>query len=277
VHQLGARYLNRETLVQFDFAWVEDAESFEEDFEEESEEEIEQFVQEAAMGHQASFFLDVISPSFFWLEAEQELEEFLDFFEFKLRYPGMEYSSFSRQEFLHSLSEHRKEVLPDFREEHGENTLRWPKEELHNIWSWNFHRSERNEALEVEESDHLGYPQLQFVQGEEGVGTAAVWRDAQQILLPKVDMLALAVRDIGPKKIFGGRKKFLSLRNWEDIMPFLEGIPSKQEGEIECYQLDKSSFNRWDDLRDFFLSSPQSEKIIQISPARIFESELFED
>ena len=83
-------------------------------------------------------------------------------------------------------------------EEPPEDIYSRPKDELENIWKWNYSRQQ----LQHELGEDIFVPRIIFVQDEGKLHSAVFWPDAISTLIPTVDALIIPRQEIAPRRFF---------------------------------------------------------------------------
>jgi hypothetical protein len=132
----------------------------------------------------AEFEINYYRPSYFGIEAEMVLSDFVAVFQPRIedhQIQGMGEGPYSREGFLNgwnfgNVFAARNALSP------GHNVATMPPDELRATWEWNYHRAERQRR-----NPGLFVPGILFFRIEGRPCRAVTWGEGMPILLPKVD------------------------------------------------------------------------------------------
>jgi len=158
---------------------------------------------EAAPSPALSVNVSLFRPHFFGLEAAMEVQAIVDAFGFDVDDPqidGMGRGPFSIEGFArgyHGANAAAYSVhLRDDVARGDPYRTALPTAELERTWRWNVVRDEHQQKL----GEGVSVPGIFFVRVGGHLSACALWSDALPIALPKVDLLALVLHDLAPRR-----------------------------------------------------------------------------
>ena len=181
--------------------------------------------------------LNYYRPSFFALEAADEISELIRHFGFLIHDPQNEEMGgnlFSKDDFIcewnhgnefgYSIALQRNNI--------SEQVYMYPGKHLEDIWRWNFEKVQVQESF----SEDRFVPDVFFMKIDQHVVSVAVWPDAISELIPEVDYLFIVRKELGPKPLFRKRQEDQILLPFCEIAPDLE-IYATSEYSLPAYNL----------------------------------------
>lgn len=184
-----------------------------------------------------AFNLNFFRPSYFVLEAEHEVTQFVQHFGCSIHDPqmdGMGDGPYTPQGLI-SGWHHGNEFGYQAYLGKGrapEVVLSRPGAELEAIWKWNFMRTRRTDAS----AKDIFVPVIRLAVVGEGLFTTCVWPDGISTLIPEVDCLLVPRSQLAPKKFLGGKKDDMCIVPWADALPIIQTY--QVEGyEFATYEL----------------------------------------
>jgi hypothetical protein len=164
-----------------------------------------------------SLNINYFRPSYFILEAEPEVSEFVKAFDLTVSDP---------QEGGMGDGEYRKDLLISGWNQGNEfgysAMLKHPKRQgdvatlpsamLHQVWEWNLNLR----ALQARIGDEQFVARIMFLQYETRTVTFATWFDAIPTVLPRVEMLLIGRHKFAPRKFFLKRQD-VALVPWTKV------------------------------------------------------------
>jgi hypothetical protein len=155
----------------------------------------------------AEFEINYYRPSYFGVEAEKELSDFVAVFQPRIEDPqirGMGEGPYSREGFLSgwnfgNVFAARNALSP------GHNVTSMPADELRATWEWNYHRAER-----AQRNPRLFVPGITFSRIENHPSRVVVWGEGMPILLPEVDYVLVG-------RVVSGEARF-GLAPWSEVV-----------------------------------------------------------
>lgn len=235
INDTQAWYENKDTGVYFSFDYG-DEEFDDEDInvddegaaldEDDPEEEFPSF---------ASFNLNFNRPSFFVLEADIEVRQFVGNFDLVIHDPQSDrQGEYLSEEFISTWSQSNAGICSFMATESQPESYLYKGDELKRIWQWNYQREDK----QVEIGDNIYVPSISFLEMNGEVKSCVIWGDGMAILLPKVDVLVLARDELksgsGSKQ---GDEPEYSVVEWSDIESLLRHYP-QNDLPIENFILD---------------------------------------
>lgn len=202
---------------------------------------------------EVSFNLNYLRPHFFSLEAANEIQRFVSYFNCEIEDPqidGMDNNLFSIEGFLEGWNRGNKFAVKSPLSQTDKTNL-ISTDKLDMAWNWNFSIQKKNETL----GQGIFIPKIIFLKVDGVLGTCAVWPDAIPTFVPNVDFLHIPREACAPRKT--GRDSCL-LQN-RDFPDFFSDY------------LDKNS-----DFKAFKLPNPKTPKFIKkyISSLKPFSGEI---
>jgi hypothetical protein len=158
----------------------------------------------------AEFEINYHRPSFFGIEAEQVLSDFVASFQPRIEDPqmhGMGEGPYSRDGFLSGWNFGNVFAARNSLSA-GSNVASMPRDRLHGAWHWNYHRVERERH-----NPNLFVPEIAFFRVEGLPSRVVVWGEGMPILLPQVDYVLVG-------RVVSGDARF-GLARWSEVLEAL--------------------------------------------------------
>jgi hypothetical protein len=155
----------------------------------------------------AEFEINYYRPSYFGIEVENVLSDFVAVFQPGIEDPqmqGMGEGPYSREGFISgwnfgNVFASRNALSP------GRNVVSMPSDELRATWEWNYHCAERQRR-----NPGLFVPTIFFFRIESRPSRVVFWGEGMPILLPKVDHVLVG-------RIVSGEKRY-GLASWSELV-----------------------------------------------------------
>lgn len=247
-----AWYENNKTGVYFAFEFNED------DSNEYSDEH-----------YQCSFNINYFRPSFFALEAEPELSNFVNNFGMTINDPqidGMKNGVYSSSGFLTGWNKGNEFGYESIINQAGE-VYTLPTAKLEESWKWNYEK----DALQNSVSEDVFVPKIIFVKLSKKVVTACVWPDAVPSILPEVDILLIQRKKLAIRKIFT-KKEDVAIGSWIEFIPLISKYSKKTINNSSYVFYDEVPIDIVKAVKN--LPSTSIEELEVISPENILNEEL---
>lgn len=212
-----ASYFNEYTGVSFLFEYNSDAELGDQE-NELGESELDEEVD--ADEFRISFNINFYRPSFFGLEAANEVIEFVTEFELAVMDPQAEDEEdvFSAESFLAGWNAGNqfafRAILSN--DEYDQHPLTYPTAGLLETWKWNYERDELQDRL----GDDIFVPRIYFMNLDGKIVTASLWPDAIPICLPKVDYILVLRKELSSEP--DAEEPQILRIAWKDLAPHIE-------------------------------------------------------
>jgi hypothetical protein len=184
----------------------------------------------------AEFEINYCRPSFFGIEAEQVLSDFVEAFQPRIEDPqmqGMGDGPYSRDGFLRgwnfgNVFAARNALSP------GSNIVPMPRDKLHGAWEWNYHRAER-----VRRNPNLFLPGISFFRIESLPSRVVVWGEGMPILLPEVEYVLVG-------RVVSGDARF-GLARWSEVLEIIRraGIDATSDPVRLEYRMTPAPIADW--------------------------------
>jgi hypothetical protein len=163
----------------------------------------------------AEFEINYHRPSYFGLEAEKVLSDFVEVFRPRIEDPqmhGMGEGPYSAEGFLRgwNFGNVFAAVSP------GSNIASMPANKLCSSWDWNYHREERQRR-----NPHLFVPGIVFLRIDGRLSRVVTWGEGMPVLLPEVDHV------VG--RIESGDARF-GLAPWSEVLEVLRSAGLEATG-----------------------------------------------
>ena len=256
VEKTQAWYANEDTGVYFSF-----------DYEDEPDEDPE------APSFIVSFNLNYYRPHVFALEAEPEIQAFVNQFGFKIHDPqaeGMGDGPYSTEGFIRGWNQGNEFGYSSIMTQAVPDAIHTrPKEELEAIWTWNFARKNIQNTF----GENVFVPKIMYMKINDKIQSFAIWPDAIPTLIPQVDVLVIPRQELAPRRLF--RKKGDMCIVPSDIaLPILKSFKS-DEYPMPAYLLSYASPPT--DVSAFVKSlKPYVKKIEGVAMDQVLNRELIE-
>lgn len=170
VEEGGARYLDGDTGVYFDFHWE---------------------IGDDGGVESLSFRLNFARPSIFGREAAIELEALVDAFEVEVDDPQTETDEigFDAERFVDQWNDSNRRAIRRLHEQEGSSSHAHtvPREELTETWVWNHSRQSYQATLGRE----IFVPRIVYFDVDGSLEAAVIWPDGIPFALPDVDLLLI--------------------------------------------------------------------------------------
>jgi len=167
-----------------------------------------------------SFEINLYRPHVFALEAEPEVSAFVAAHDLEVEDPQMGGGgSYARERFLEGWNRSNRFAMRAVNPRDRPPTL--PSKVIERCWQWNRRRSELQESL----GNGVFVPMIMFGLRKGRVLTICAWPDAIPIVLPTVDVLAIARRDLAPRGFFRGPKPDTVFVEPTELEPILSKLP----------------------------------------------------
>ncbi len=197
--------------------------------------------------HSVAFNINYYRPHFFALEAEPEINRFIDHFNCSIhdyQNEGMAIGPYSKEGFLKGWN-HGNEfgysaILGN--DDAPEIVFSKPTKEIEEIWNWNFSK----EMKDIEIDEDIFIPRIMYIVVDGVLGSACVWPDGISTLIPYVDFLYVPRKDLAPKRIFKKKEEDYCIIPRNNFPDFLNHYVTN---EFE--------------LKSFKLPSPETPKMIK--------------
>jgi hypothetical protein len=228
-----AWYENKDTGVYFSFDYG-DEEFDDEDINEEAALD-EDNPEEEEFPALASFSLNFNRPSFFVLEADIEVGQFVGNFDLVIHDPQSDRrGAYLSEEFISTWSRSNAGICSYMARQYQSKTYLYKGDELTRIWRWNYQLEDRQNEI----GDNTFAPNISFLEMNGEIKSYAVWGDGMSILLPKVDILILARQELKPHRgLEKDEEPEYSVVEWADVEALLRGY-SRNDLPIENFILD---------------------------------------
>lgn len=219
----AAYYFNEYTGVYFSFEYNVDldTEQIEAEMDDENDEQEED-------EYPIVFNINFYRPSFFGLEAANEIMEFVAEFELQVMDPqgnGIHEEGFSAENFLDGWNAGNefayRAILGN--DEFQQMALTYPTASLHEIWSWNYGRDELQNRL----GDDIFVPRIYFMKVDEKVVTTTLWPDAIPVCLPKVDFVLVLRKELSSEP--NSEEPQVLRVSWSELAAEIERYPFEED------------------------------------------------
>ena len=161
----------------------------------------------------ATFEINYYRPSYFGIEAENELSAFMTAFKPRIHDPqmhGMGEGPYSREGFLRGWNFGNVFAVHSIMSQNPDDDVpSMPAEQLRSVWEWNYQSSE----LEWRRPSSF-VPEIMFFRIDGHLSRAAIWPTGGPILLPRVDYVLIG-RVVSNEKRFG-------LAPWPEVLDVLQ-------------------------------------------------------
>lgn len=217
--------------------------------------------------------INYFRPSFFGIEAEQEVTALVRTFDMTVFDPqenGMGEGEYSPEGFLRGWNHGNEFGYSAFLAEpnHRVNLIYFPTKNLIDAWTWNRSRSE----LQREFGEWKFVPKINFVLLDGQPSTAAVWPDGIPIAVPEVDYFLVMRKQMAPRRLFR-RIEDMTLLSRDDALPIFEKHRSSRGDGIVVLSYDRPP----QEVKKFVESLPRDGRKIQVVSAdKVLNQELVE-
>ncbi|MDX1959639.1 MAG: hypothetical protein SFU98_13775 [Leptospiraceae bacterium] len=220
------------------------------------------------------FNLNYFRPHFFSLEAELELLNIINEFDFEIvdpQFNGMQGSKFTSTGFINAWNHGNESGYRIALDE--KNTTEFvfakPTNQLYDIWNWNFKREKRSAELE----EDIFIPTIMMLLVDEMPYTAIVWPDAIPTFIPKVDYLYIPREELAPRKFFT-KQKDNCLVKFDKALEML--LPFKSyDYEMEAYKIPNISTP--EKIKNFIMNlKPYTEKVSLLNFDKVLNLEIIQ-
>jgi hypothetical protein len=161
----------------------------------------------------AEFEINYNRPSFFGIEAERELSDFVATFQPRiedLQMRGMGEGPYSGEGFLNGWNfGNLFSVRSRLSDNPDRDILSMAADELHTSWRWNYQRAERNRL-----DARCFVPRIMFSCIKERLCRVIVWPQGNPVLLPEVDYVLVG-------RIAAGEKRY-GLASWSEVLDIVQ-------------------------------------------------------
>jgi hypothetical protein len=180
----------------------------------------------------ASFNLNFNRPSFFVLEADIEVGQFVGNFDLVIYDPQIgRRGAYLSEDFISTWSRTNARSCSFLAGQHQSETYLYNGDELRRIWEWNYQREDRQLG-----NDYF-VPRISLLETNGEVKSFVVWGDGIPIALPRVDALILGRQELKPRREPEDEEPEFSLVGWADVEPLLRHYP-KYDLPLESFILD---------------------------------------
>lgn len=218
----AAYYFNEYTGVYFSFEYNGDVHPDEDDEEDEEETDDEQ-----EDDYPIAFNINFYRPSYFGLEAANELVEFVAEFELDVLDPQSddEEEGFSAESFLRGWNAGNRFAYRAIlgNDEYLQEALTYPTAGLHEIWKWNYERDELQNRL----GDDIFVPRIYFMKVNDKVVTTTLWPDAIPVCLPKVDFVLVLRKELSSQP--NSEEPEVLRVAWKELASVIETYPFEED------------------------------------------------
>ena len=184
----------------------------------------------------AEFEINYYRPSYFGIEAENVLSDFIAVFRPRIEDPqmqGMGEGPYSREGFLSgwnfgNVFAGRNASSP------GRNVISMPSDQLRASWEWNYHCTERQRR-----NPGLFVPTIFFFRIEGRPSRVVFWGEGMPILLPKVDHVLVG-------RIVSGEKRY-GLASWSELLEVIRraGLDATNDPLKLAYRVTPQPIANW--------------------------------
>jgi hypothetical protein len=221
VEGAAAYYFNEYTGVYFSFEYNGDVSP------DESDDELDDEDQEDEDEFPIAFNINFYRPSFFGLEAANEVVEFVAEFELDVVDPQNddEEEGFSAESFLKGWNAGNRFAYRAIlgNEEYDQEAMTYPAARLHEIWSWNYERDELQNRL----GDDIFVPRIYFMKVDDKIVTTTLWPDAIPICLPKVDFVLVLRKELSSQP--DSEEPEVLRVAWKELAAEIESYPFEED------------------------------------------------
>jgi hypothetical protein len=256
-----AWYENKDTGVYFSFELQEECESDDDDAE------------DAQQHFPVALNVNYLRPSYFVFEVEPEVSAFVRYFDMQVSDPqmeGMGEGEYDAEKLLSGWNcGNEFGYTAVLKEEINRTGLaHLPTAQLHNVWRWNFQRSQ----LQARVGESKFVPRIMFLDIGGVTVTAAVWPDGIPVVVTQVDYLCVPRKELAPTKFFR-RKQDTTFVAWDVALPMLRKHGTQNEdGSISLNYLTPPS-----DVVKFVQALPAESRIVSgLSADRVLDREMYE-
>ena len=208
IENTQAWYANEDTGVYFSFEYTD-----------EPSEDPE------APSYNVSFNLNYYRPHFFALEAEPEIQNFVNQFGFKIHDPqaeGMGEGPYSTDGFLRGWNHGNEFGYSSIMTQATPDVIHArPKEELEAIWTWNYSRKQTQNKF----GENVFVPRIMYMKIDDKILSFAIWPDAIPTLIPQVDALVIPRQELAPRRFFR-KKGDMCIIPFDSALPILKSFRS---------------------------------------------------
>lgn len=213
-----AWYSNEDTGVYFTFDFSDQSDD------DEDEERVDKTLAPI------SFNINYLRPHPFGLEADAELQMFVNHFELKVSDPqinGMGDGEYSSAGFLRGWNAGNEFAYRAMlSQDPKQDVLSLPSAKLRQYWTWNDDRG----IVQDEMVDSGFVPKLFFFNVNGKVKTGVAWGDGIPVLLPEVDLVLM------PRQRLASKGDDIVMATWQELLPLLERFPKVEKG-LQCREL----------------------------------------
>jgi len=184
---------------------------------------------------EVSFNINFYRPHFFGLEAANEVERFISYFNCEIEDPqneGMGNNLFTKEGFLKGWNAGNLFAVKAFRKQSKLPINLMSSEILEKIWQWNYSITEKNRIY----GEGLFIPKIIFMEVDGVFGSCAVWPDAIPTFVPNVDYLYVPRRENAPKKLLQKRTEDNCIISNTDFPKFFSDYVVEDTG-IKAFKL----------------------------------------
>lgn len=181
--------------------------------------------------------LNYCRPSFFALEAANEISALIRHFGFSIYDPQNEKMGenlFSKDDFINEWNYGNEFGYSIALQSNNisEQVCMYPGKRLEAIWQWNFEKARVQDSF----SEDRFVPHVFFMKTNQRTVSVAVWPDAISELIPEVDYLFIGRKELGPKPFFRKRQEDQILLPFHEIAPDLSAYATS-EYSLPAYNL----------------------------------------
>jgi hypothetical protein len=186
----------------------------------------------------AEFEINYYRPSYFGIEAENELSAFMAAFKPRIHDPqmrGMGEGPYSREGFLRGWNFGNVFAVHSIMSRSPDDDVpSMPAEELRAAWEWNYQSS----ALEWRRPSSF-VPEIMFFRIDGRLSRVAIWPTGMQILLPRVDYVLVG-------RLVAGEKRF-GLAPWSEVLDVIQraGLDSTKDPLDIAYLVRPPPITEW--------------------------------
>jgi hypothetical protein len=219
------------------------------------------------------FNVNFLRPSYFILEAEPEVTALVrnfDLIAFDPQDHGIQGEEYDRTALIAGWNHGNEFAYSAILGDPGKRRTLFslPSEELTRIWAWN----KNVKTMQTFVGDSKFVPRIFFVQTGQDVTTAIVWGDGIPIVIPQVDYLIVARKELAPRPLPNDAADE-TLLAWNDAHSFFQTVDVKRLGEAIVLDYDQPPAH----VMNFVRSLPsQDSELKGIHPACVLDRELVE-
>ncbi|MFT3807264.1 hypothetical protein [Arenimonas sp.] len=219
-----------------------------------------------------AFNINYFRPRHFIREAEPEVRAFIQHFDLLVadfQTNGMGEGEYASEKLLAGW-DHGNELAFSVVLGKGEgerpNVLHQPTEVIERVWRWNLDRERVQSTLDEDKF----VPLVMFFRLDGELVTGCVWPDGIPMVLPPVDVLCLARKQLAPRRLFRKVEDMVFVR-WQDVLPVFQKFGnSGADGVVTLDYLTAPP-----EVAKFFRSFPaRRENVSLVSAENVLNTEL---